>query len=267
MRTVKPAPILTRCLDPSGSRQRKTLKVARVCVAFALSLAVACGSGSNTRAEEDNRAPVADRAVQFATSDGITLTGRLFGTGRVGVVLAHMLPADASSWYATARRLARDGYLALAFNFRGYDGSQGTKSTTKAPLDIKAARDLVVRSGARDVAFIGASTGGTAAVVAAEELDPPALVVVSAPLRFGGLDAVLAAGRVQRPVLLLAARDDQQAIQSVETFLRAFSNGQEEIVDGAAHGTNLIASHPEAVDALVTFLQRYAPPVEPSSTP
>lgn len=242
--------------------------VARVCVALIVVVAGACGGGPpDSRAAETDGPPVAERGVQFRTSDGLTLTGRLFGNGRVGVLLAHMLPADAASWYPTARRLARDGYLALAFNFRGYDGSQGTKSTASAPTDIKAARDLLVRSGARSYAFVGASTGGTAAIVAAEAQDPLALVAISAPLRFAGLDAVLAAGRVQRPVLLLAAKDDQPAIQSLETFSRALPNPDTKVFDGSAHGTNLLASHPEAVDAIVTFLERYAPSVQPSPTP
>lgn len=236
---------------------------------FVFVTVAACGGGNsaNTEPTERDGPPVSERAVQFATSDGLALSGRLFGDGRVGVVLAHMLPADASSWYPMARRLAREGYLALAFNFRGYAGSQGVKSTTKAPSDIKAARDLLVRSGARTYAFVGASTGGTAAIVAAETQDPMALVIISAPLRFGGLDAVLAAGRLQRPVLLLAANDDQPAIQSLETFSRALPNPDTKVFDGSAHGTNLLTSEPGAIDALLAFLQRYAPTMQPTASP
>ncbi len=37
-----------------------------------------------------------------------------------GVVLAHMQPADQSSWFDYAETLADDGYRTLTFNFRGY---------------------------------------------------------------------------------------------------------------------------------------------------
>jgi pimeloyl-ACP methyl ester carboxylesterase len=109
----------------------------RPAAALVLILAVGCGGGGKSADDGETAGPpVREQNVTFRTSDGLTLTGKLFGAGRVGVVLAHMFPADASSWYPTARTLARDGYLALAFNFRGYDGSQGTKSTTNAPVDL-----------------------------------------------------------------------------------------------------------------------------------
>jgi pimeloyl-ACP methyl ester carboxylesterase len=241
---------------------------ARLAAALVLILVVGCGGGGRGAANSSaSGPPVQERSVSFRTSDGLVLTGRLFGTGRVGIVLAHMIPADASSWYATARTLARDGYLALAFNFRGYDGSKGTKSTANAPIDLKAARDLLVQSGARTYALVGASTGGTAALVAASKLDPLALVVISPPLRFSGLDAVIAAGRLQRPVLLMASKDDQPAMQSLETLSRALPNPDTKVFDGSAHGTNLLVGHPEAVDALVTFLERYAPSTQTTPTP
>ena len=249
-------------------RRTILLGFARACLVLLLVFAAGCGGGGGNGDDTREREPrVAERAVQFRTTDGLTLSGRLFGAGRVGVVLTHMIPADATSWYPTARRLANVGYLALAFNLRGYAGSQGVKGTASAPIDIRAARDFLVQSGARSYAFVGASTGGTAAIVSAETLDPLAVVVVSAPLRFAGLDAVLAAGRVQRPVLLLASRDDQPAIQSLETFSRALPNPDTKVFNGSAHGTNLLSGQDEAVDAIVGFLQRYAPSGQPTPTP
>jgi pimeloyl-ACP methyl ester carboxylesterase len=191
------------------------------------------------------------------------LAGRLFGSGRVGVVLAHMLPSDATSWYPAARKMAAAGYLALAFNFRGYDGSQGSKNTAGAPKDLKAARDMIIQQGAQSIVLVGASTGATAAIAAAPALDPLAIVAISPPLRFAGLDAVVAAGHVQRPVLLMASRDDQPAMSSLETLSRALPNADTKVFDGGAHGTNLLQGRPEAVGVLIAFLQRYAPTSPP----
>src|SRR3989337_802453 len=63
------------------------------------------------------------RAVTFQTEDGVTLSGTLFGQGGSGVVLSHMFPTDQTSWHAFANTLAGNGYLALAYDFRGYGKS------------------------------------------------------------------------------------------------------------------------------------------------
>lgn len=226
--------------------------------ALLLTLTVACGQGT-PRSDPQGAGGVRERDVRFNTSEGLTLTGRLFGRGKVGVTLAHMFPADATSWYPAARRLARAGYMSVAFNFRGYATSEGDKQVGKAPTDIDAAMRFLRRAGARDVAFVGASMGGTASIIAAETLDPLAVVSVSGPLRFMGLDAPAVAGRVQRPVLLIAARGDGPAFSAVQELERALPNPETKIYDGDAHGTNLLADRPEAVDEIVAFLRRYAP--------
>lgn len=202
---------------------------------------------------------IGERDVRFDTSNGLTLTGRLFGRGRVGVTLAHMFPADATSWYPAARRLAHAGYMAVAFNARGYATSEGDKQIANLPDDVEAAMRFLRRSGARDVVFIGASMGGTASMIAGETLNPLAIVSVSGPLRFMGLDAPAIAGRVQRPVLLLAARGDGPAFTAVEELERSLPNPETKLYEGDAHGTNLLTARPEAVDEILTFLRRYAP--------
>lgn len=50
---------------------------------------------------------------------GVRLEGRLFGSGAVGVVLAHMGGGDQSQWLEMAGLLATNGYLVLTFNRRG----------------------------------------------------------------------------------------------------------------------------------------------------
>jgi pimeloyl-ACP methyl ester carboxylesterase len=101
--------------------------------------------------------------------------------------------------------------------------------------------------------------GGTASIVAAEQLGALAVVSVSAPLRFMGLDAPAIAGRIQRPVLLMAARGDGPAFAAAEDLERALPNPETKLYDGDAHGTNLLADRPEAVDEIIAFLRRYAP--------
>lgn len=228
-------------------------------------VASSCTSG-NDAPEGGGPSSVRARDVGFETSDGLELTGRLFGSGRVGVTLAHMFPDDATSWYEAAERIAEEGYLVLAFNFRGYATSEGSKAPSRAPADLRAARDFLRREGAREFAFVGASMGGTASLVAAATLGPLAIVCVSAPRRFMGLDAEAVATSIQRPVLLLASRDDGEALGNLERLQRALPNPDTKIYEGPAHGTDLLDSRPEAVDEILTFLERYAPPEAPEPT-
>lgn len=228
-------------------------------------LTVACGGGDRPAAEEQ-RSDVKERNVSFETRDGRTLTGRLFGSGRVGVALAHMYPSDATSWYEPAREIAEAGYLTLAFNFRGYGNSKGTKNVTRAPIDFEAAAEFLGQEGAKDYAYVGASMGGTAALVAAQAQNPLAIVTLSAPLRFMGLDAAVIAVRVQRPVLLMASQDDSPAMAAVDDLERALPNADTKIYAGPAHGSELLNARPEAVDEIVTFLERYAPLAVPTIT-
>jgi pimeloyl-ACP methyl ester carboxylesterase len=235
----------------------RTGRIVVACLLLAATLS--CGGSNDTGSGADDTVRVRETSVKFKTSDGRTLTGRLFGSGRVGVTLGHMFPSDATSWYPYARRIARAGYAALAFNFRGYADSGGTKQTVNAPLDVEAAQAYLERRGARDVALVGASMGGTASLIAGESSDALAVVAISAPSRFMGLDAIAVATRVQRPVLLMATRNDDAAFGSVQELERALPNPETRIYDGDAHGTNLLETRPEATDEVIAFLQRYAP--------
>ncbi len=209
-----------------------------------------------------------ERDVSFRNADNLKLTGKLFGQGRVGVVLAHMYPADATSWYPAARKIAAAGYMALAFNFRGYGGSEGQKVIPKTPADIDAARRFLKSRGARQFAFVGASMGGTASIVAAETQNPMAVVSISAPLRFLGLDAVPSTTHVNRPVLIMAAKDDPSgAFDALQQLSRDLPNPVTKVYSGDAHGTDLLEARPGAVDEILDFLKRWAPVSLPTPKP
>jgi pimeloyl-ACP methyl ester carboxylesterase len=226
----------------------------------------ACGSKSPS-ATDSAGIKVKEQSVSF-DSDGLRLTGRVFGQSRVGVVLAHMYPADAKSWYTAARRLAAEGYMALAFNFRGFGDSEGDKVIPKTPDDIGAAKAFLKRRGAKQFAFVGASMGGTASIVAGETQNPMAVVAISSPLRFMGLDAVPSTTHVQRPVLLLAAKDDPSgAFDALQQFSRDLPIAVTKVYSGDAHGTGLLDNRPGAVEEIIKFLDRWAPVNPPTPKP
>jgi pimeloyl-ACP methyl ester carboxylesterase len=215
-------------------------------IAAALVLGAACGSSSTTVA-----AP-ASVAVTFPTPDGVSLAGRLFGPpdARAGVVLSHMLPADQSSWYPEAARLAGQGYRVLTFDLRGYcpggdaGCSQGTKDINEAPTDVSAALAFLGSQGPTRFALVGASIGGLASlVVASEQTNIPAVVTLSAP---EVLNAVSAGAPVLASItgakLFIAGLGDPTG--SAQAAQDLYDNSPQpkrlEIVPVDDHGTNLL---------------------------
>lgn len=196
--------------------------------------------------------------VAIDTPDGARLRGWLFGSGKTAVVMAHMFPSDASSWFGTARKLAETGYTALAIDFR-YRSSGRTEEAAKASLDLRAAYDFAKGRGAERVALVGASMGGTAALIVASEADTPAVVAISAPTRFRGLDAEAAAPKVAAPVLLLASSGDDEAARSLRTLSGLLPNDNPLLYDGDAHGTNLLMTRPSSEEEVIRFLTTNAP--------
>jgi hypothetical protein len=179
--------------------------------------------------------------VRLHTGDGLTLCGHLFGRGETGVVLAHMFPADQESWSGFARELAESGdYTVLTFNFRGYGLSGGRKDIAAIDKDMLAAlRYMKKRS--RKVFLIGASMGGTAALRVASENKVAGVATLSAPREFQGLSVGNKLDRVSGHKLFIAAGGDGQAPDAAREFYGSVTEPRElEIVDGAAHGTNLL---------------------------
>jgi pimeloyl-ACP methyl ester carboxylesterase len=236
----------------------------------ALTFVPACGAST------PSIDPGPSTAVTFETADGVALAGRLFGSGSAtaGVVLAHMLPADQSSWFPFAERLAGQGFRVLTFDFRGYcpggdaGCSEGTKQIDAAPTDLRAAVAFLRAGGVQRVGIAGASMGGTAALLVASD-DPegiPALVMLSAPQVLSGL----AVGppeleTVTGAKLYIAGLGDPAGAAAAADALAAISPqpSNEEIVPVDEHGTDLLtSSHGEQVQALIEqwFTHWLAPP-------
>ncbi|MBI4730463.1 MAG: alpha/beta fold hydrolase [Acidobacteria bacterium] len=190
------------------------------------------------------------RSVSFEAPAGpgssrtITLTGRVFGAGAKAVVLAHMFPADQRSWFPFARELAARGVMALTFDFRGYGRSEGAKEISRISLDLEAAVAEARRQGAEVVAVAGASMGGTAAIMVAAKVPLAAVVAISAPEEFRGLDARADVRRLRVPALFVAAENDPGGAAASARALYDATPGPKrlEIVPAAAaHGTNLLS--------------------------
>lgn len=182
--------------------------------------------------------------ITFAAEDGVTLHGRLFGQSTTALLLIPTYPGEQQGWYAFAEAAAQQGYLALAFDLRGYGESEGARSAPDAPLDLAAAIAYLQAHEVEQLVLIGAGQGGTAAIklVAAGEASPAGLALISAPQAFDGLEVSeddLAA--LTLPTMWIGARND--LIQRVEDMsaLVAGPDKQVWIYEGSSlHGTYIL---------------------------
>lgn len=221
-----------------------------------LAFAAACGGGGG--APEPPAAGGGVIRFKAAAERGVTpaleLEGRTFGSGSTAVVFAHMAPSSQDAWFDFAEEVARRGFLALTFNFRGYGLSEGSRDPARADLDIAAATEEARARGADAVFVVGASMGGTAAVVEAAAHSVAGLVTLSAPQEVGGLDARDDAPRIRAPALFIASRNDPAgAAKSARALYEAARGPRDvQVVGGSAHGTDLLTD--PAVDERVRRL-------------
>lgn len=241
------------------------------------SFGASCGQSRET---SRSAAVAGSEVVTFPAADGVQLSGRLFGPpdASAGVVLAHMLPADQSAWYETAGHLAAQGYRVLTFDFRGYcpggdaGCSQGEKDVNAAPVDLQGALDFLRSKGPTRVALVGASMGGTAAMlVASQEGDGvDAVITLSAPQVIDALGvgndtlATLTAAK-----LYLAGTGDTTAVESANFFYNASQQPKrEEILTTDDHGTDMLTGNQGArvTELMDAWLALYLPtsPASPS---
>jgi pimeloyl-ACP methyl ester carboxylesterase len=223
-------------------------------------------------------AGVAATMLWFHASDGTQLDGAELGSGPAGVVLAHEYPADLCGWADEAVRLAAAGYHVLAFDFRGLGASHPATAASHAsryPDDVQAAVRELRSLGARKVVVVGASLGGTAAMVAASRMSPQpdGVISVSGEANLdpsfgtqGTLDALAVVPRLRAPLLVMgAARDPLIPPADVHRLVARAGSRQRAglVLPGSAHGWDLItgvrASH-QANARLLGFLRAHAGP-------
>ena len=198
--------------------------------------------------------------VRFRAPDGVRLVGHRFGRGRTAVVLAHEYRGDLCDWVPYAKRLAREGYLAFAFDFRGNGRSQavGVARAYRLAGDVAGAVAFLRAHDARKVFLLGASMGGTAVLSAGANVRPPVngVISVSGPATFGGADASTAVGRLKVPVLyLVSSGDDGFTDDARALYAKTASSAKTiEVLPGAEHGVLLVGSSGRARTLIERFL-------------
>jgi predicted alpha/beta hydrolase len=139
--------------------------VATTASALAL-VAGVCGGGT--------AASTGFERVHFRASDGVVLDGRLFGSGKVGIVLSHSSRRGSSqaAWLGTAQLLAGKGYRVLTYDRRGVcpggaDGCSSGVDPDDSWKDIVGAAGFLRREGAERIVLGGAALGAMDSLYAA----------------------------------------------------------------------------------------------------
>jgi len=237
-------------VSASGAGRAEVLRA----MALALALAAAAMGCAPSPQEERNADIAGSTAVSFRSPDGVKLAGRVFGDGQVGVVLAHMFPADQTSWWAFARVLAQNGFTVLTFDFRGYcrggvaGCSEGQRDVAAMWQDVLGAVDFMMARGLVRVMLVGASMGGTASLIAAAQPGVPvvAIVALSAPQSFEGLTAdPTVLGNVTAAKLFVAGNSDPTgaATAAQAMYDQSPPPKQVEIFTSSDHGTDLLTGN------------------------
>jgi hypothetical protein len=201
--------------------------------------------------------------VRFPTAGGTSVAGVVLGAGRTGVLLFHTTQADVCqlAWYGA--ELAKAGYQALLIDFTG-DGVSDRGQANPAE-DVVAAAAFMHGRGVTRIALIGASKGAIAVVGAAPRVQPPVLAVVSLspPARFAGVDGLAAAPGIRVPVLYAVARGDGRfpaETQQLHDATPAGPNRRLVLVDGTAHGNVLLRLDQTVRQEVDAFLRANAAP-------
>jgi pimeloyl-ACP methyl ester carboxylesterase len=249
----------------------QTVRTATVIAATCL--LAGCGGGG----PQDEKVAAPFERVHFRAADGVRLDGRLFGSGRFGIVLVHMGRGGDSQadWLGLAERLARDGYLVLSYNRRGVcpggraGCSGGADDYAASWKDVVGAARFIRSKGAERIGFVGASIGAMSSLYAASQrqIDPIALVEFAGINHASGYDFDRAqVRRVPGHKLFLSSRADIYggADAAREWYGWAKPPKRLELVPGSEHGTDLLRpGNPlrrRVSDLIVRFLDGAMPP-------
>jgi dienelactone hydrolase len=157
---------------------------------------------------------------RIRSTDGVTLAAASIGSGPRGVLLLPQSDGDSCGWWSFGGPwLASQGYRVLMLDLRCFGESTCPSRPQKIRerlADVRAATAWLRAAGARSVAVVGVSMGGTVAMAAGadDQVSLAAAVDVSGELTdtvlrsSPPLSARTAVAKLRVPVLYLTAEDD-----------------------------------------------------------
>ena len=234
-----------------------------------LALLSACGGGTAATAPTATRQPTATATPEpgtfyFTTDDGVTLSGKIVGTGTTAIIFSSMDGDPKIDWKDLAPLLAARGYMTLSYDYRGLGASQGHYNRSKIDHDLNAAIQAAQQQGATKLVLMGASLGGLVTLKVAATAHPTAVVALSAPRDFGGLDVSDDELRaITAPKFLAVAEKDGGFLSPMQYVYNLTPEPKElHVYPGNDHGTLLLlvpTVRDQSLPQLYAFLDKYAP--------
>jgi len=233
------------------------LLVVLVSVGFAYACAGEAGAPEQTpptagNNDDDGPPPTLSatpQAVGLPFQEGdklITVRGHIYGPQNdVGVIFAHMKPADQTAWTDFAQEVADAGYLTFTFDYRGFGESDGDQDFAKLDDDLVAAINHLRNPpfNLDKIFLVGASMGGTTSLVVAASEDVAGVVAVSAPSQFEDQDALSVVSEISEPKLFIASEGvEADMLYLDELFEAAVAPKERQTYPGDAHGTDILES-------------------------
>lgn len=213
--------------------------------------------------------------VHFDASDGVHLTGRVFGTGSTTVILAHMGNDgnDQDDWLPLVPKLVATGVTVLTYNRRAIcsgadECSQPIGGYGDSWHDVVGAVAYAKARGATKVIVGGASIGAMATLYAVlhEHLDVAGVIWFAGLVNDQGysFEAGQVAG-LAAPILIMAAKDDRGGAGADAQQLYGWAPQPKTLVSPAGrwHGTEVwTLDEPSAqetvTNAIVNFVSKVA---------
>lgn len=242
-------------------------------IALALLLAACSNPGAATPTLAPTPPPSAQpqpRAVTITATDGVTLTGTLYGAGATAIILSNMGDNDPGPWDAFAPQLAGRGYIVLTYKYRYPTNSSSFDSgmANHTLDDLRAAIAFVRGQGAQKLVLVGASLGGMATAKAAAIEKPIAIVIMAAPVDLAAFNFRVEASELRAiaaPKLFIGSEGDSTVplADTRQMFDLSPDPKQLQTYPGSAHGVRLFKTEhgDDLRQRLIAFITANAPPV------
>lgn len=188
--------------------------------------------------------------ISLRSTGKVKLNAAVLGTGPRGVVLLHQTDLGVCGWLSYAGYLADHGFHVLIFDRRctGESGCPSGGNDSRHADDVQTAVNKLRQRGAKKVAVVGASLGGSVAIGSCAVVKAAGCVALS-PAIFdsklgGGLTANRAISTLTTPLLIADAPDDPDSpIADVQALAARAEPGVVQFVElppGAGHGWDTV---------------------------
>lgn len=213
------------------------------------------------------------RDVTLVTSDGLRLAAWYFPVeaARATVLVAPGNAGNRSLRVPLADALRARGLSVLLLDYRGYGGNPGDPTESGLALDVRAAREFLLRDAGAPperLLYFGESLGAAVVAELATEHPPAALVLRSPfvdlasvgrrhypflPVRWLLLDKFPTAeyaSRITAPVTVVYGASDSIVPPEQSRAVAAAAGGRAVEVPGADHNDLTLLDGPELIDAI-----------------